>query len=243
MVWCGLIALLIVECVTDRAGERAARAGRVAGTRSGSMGVNAPSFKSAWVSDTPAPALLSLCRESRGRNPSPTLLYQKSQTNHPNHPSVEALKSYTLAFHSIESPSKILFNFDTDTLHFTGFDAYQLDLFLGGDYYGGSDAEKVKWLQLDVPEELYGRRGFCWGDLRGFGNCMFYLFLVYLLSFPIFVILIALPSSLPPSKAPKESQKPLSYQNNSRKNPPHRPRKGRTRPTTQAKPPNEVLRE
>ena len=42
---------------------------------------------------------------------------------------------------------------------------------VGGDYYGGTskDITRVRAIRLDVPEELYGRRGFCWGDLRGFG--------------------------------------------------------------------------
>lgn len=46
---------------------------------------------------------------------------------------------------------------------------YRLDLFLGGDYYGVSshDFKRIRYLALDVAEELYGRRSFCWEDIRG----------------------------------------------------------------------------
>jgi len=46
---------------------------------------------------------------------------------------------------------------------------YRLDLFLGGDYYGVSthDFKRIRYLALDVAEDLYGRRSFCWEDIRG----------------------------------------------------------------------------
>ena len=43
---------------------------------------------------------------------------------------------------------------------------YLLDIMLGGGYYGSDDGEKIQRLIVDIDEELYGRRAFCWDEVR-----------------------------------------------------------------------------
>jgi len=45
---------------------------------------------------------------------------------------------------------------------------YMLDVFLGGDFYGAEDAEKVQYMITDIDESVYGRRAFCWDEIRLF---------------------------------------------------------------------------
>lgn len=45
---------------------------------------------------------------------------------------------------------------------------YVLDVFLGGGPHGAEDYEKVQRMVLDVDESLYGRRSFCWDEIRLF---------------------------------------------------------------------------
>jgi hypothetical protein len=115
-----------------------------------------------WRSPDPVPIVLHICRESR----------------------TEALKSYQLAFGSYLHPGRIYFDFSKDTLRFgnsqgdaymtvpemlqSGPIDYLLDVFLGGDFYGADDAEKVKYMITDIDESVYGRRAFCWDEIRLF---------------------------------------------------------------------------
>jgi hypothetical protein len=115
-----------------------------------------------WRSPDPVPIILHICRESRN----------------------EALKSYQLAFGSYLHPGRIYFDFSKDTLRFgnsqgdaymtvpemlqSGPIDYLLDIFLGGDFYGADDAEKVKYMITDIDESVYGRRAFCWDEIRLF---------------------------------------------------------------------------
>jgi hypothetical protein len=76
----------------------------------------------------------------------------------------------------------VYFDFDRDCLRFgqpiptgspdcermTGPRDYNLDLFLGGGFNGADDAEKVRYLSIDVTEDLFDRAGFCFDDLREF---------------------------------------------------------------------------
>lgn len=45
---------------------------------------------------------------------------------------------------------------------------YLLDIFLGGGYHGADDAEKIQQMIDDINEDLYGRRNFCWEEIRHF---------------------------------------------------------------------------
>ncbi len=45
---------------------------------------------------------------------------------------------------------------------------YMLDIFLGGDFYGADDAEKVRYMVMDIDESVYGRSSFCWDEIRLF---------------------------------------------------------------------------
>jgi hypothetical protein len=115
-----------------------------------------------WRSPDPVPIVLHICRESR----------------------TEALKSYQLAFGSYLHPGRIYFDFSKDTLRFgnsqgdaymtvpemlqSGPIDYLLDVFLGGDFYGADDAEKVKYMITDIDESVYERRAFCWDEIRLF---------------------------------------------------------------------------
>jgi hypothetical protein len=117
-----------------------------------------------WRSPDPVPIVLHICRESR----------------------TEALKSYQLAFGSYLHPGRIYFDFSKDTLRFgnsqgdaymtvpemlqSGPIDYLLDVFLGGDFYGADDAEKVKYMITDIDESVYGRRAFCWDEIRLFAG-------------------------------------------------------------------------
>jgi hypothetical protein len=115
-----------------------------------------------WRSPDPIPIVLHICRESR----------------------TEALKSYQLAFGSYLHPGRIYFDFSKDTLRFgnshrdaymtvpemlqSGPIDYLLDVFLGGDPCGADDAEKVKYMITDINESVYGKRAFCWNEIRLF---------------------------------------------------------------------------
>jgi hypothetical protein len=99
-----------------------------------------------WRSPEPIPVILHICRESR----------------------TEALKSYQLALGSYHHPPRIYFDFSKDTLRFgnnqgnarmtvpemlqSGPIDYMLDVFLGGDFYGADDAEKVRFMITDIDE-------------------------------------------------------------------------------------------
>ena len=115
-----------------------------------------------WRSPDPVPIILHICRESRA----------------------EALKLYRLAFGSYLRSGTIYFDFSKDTLRFgnnqgdaymtvpemlqSGPIDYMLDIFLGGDFYGAEDAEKVQYMITDIDESVYGRRAFCWDEIRLF---------------------------------------------------------------------------
>jgi hypothetical protein len=115
-----------------------------------------------WRSPDPVPTILHICQESR----------------------TEALKSYRLAFGSYLHSGRIYFDFSKDTLRFgnnqgdaymtvpemlqSGPIDYMLDIFLGGDFYGADDAEKVRYMITDIDESVYGRRAFCWDEIRLF---------------------------------------------------------------------------
>lgn len=113
-----------------------------------------------WMSTEPVPVLLHICQESRQ----------------------VGLSHYQLAFGSVLHEAKVYFDFERDCLRFgqpiptvsqkadgtTGPSDYILDLFVGGGFNGADDAEKVRYLSLDVTEDLYDRAGFCFDDLREF---------------------------------------------------------------------------
>jgi hypothetical protein len=116
---------------------------------------------SGWTSPDPAPVILHICHESRE----------------------EALKSYQLSFGSVFSEARVYFNFSIDTLCFgatpesptiidtrwspPGASGYLLDVILGGSY-GTDDIEKLRYLSIDIPEDLYARKSFCWDEIRMF---------------------------------------------------------------------------
>jgi hypothetical protein len=110
-----------------------------------------------WRSPDPLPIVLHVCRESR----------------------LEALKSYQAAFGSFFHGAKIYINFDIDTILFGAEiknvlladsepSDYLLDVLLGGEYYGADDGEKIQRMVLDINESLYGRKAFCWDEIRLF---------------------------------------------------------------------------
>lgn len=129
-----------------------------------------------WTSPYPPPVILAICQESR----------------------LEALKSYQLAFGSYFHPAKIYIDFSIDTLRFenapkewepfwdpneqhysertltasrsreVGPSDYLLDILLGGGYHGVDDTEKIQHMIIDVSEVLYGRKNFCWDEIRLF---------------------------------------------------------------------------
>ncbi|KAE9381206.1 hypothetical protein N431DRAFT_424799 [Stipitochalara longipes BDJ] len=115
-----------------------------------------------WRSPDPVPIILHICQESR----------------------TEALKSYQLAFGLYLQRGHIYFDFSKDTLRFgnsqgdaymtvpemlqSGPIDYMLDVFLGGEFYGAEDAEKVQYMITDIDESVYGRRAFCWDEIRLF---------------------------------------------------------------------------
>ncbi|KAH8815430.1 hypothetical protein F5884DRAFT_178154 [Xylogone sp. PMI_703] len=111
-----------------------------------------------WHSPDPVPAILSVSREARQ----------------------EGLKHYQLAFGTMKFHApKTYFNFEVDTLRvgaapdarlstdpkwFSGGpDGYVLNLLL-------DDTEKVNYLIIDVHEDLYGLRAFCWDEVRDFSR-------------------------------------------------------------------------
>jgi hypothetical protein len=129
-----------------------------------------------WTSPDPPPVILSICREARS----------------------EALKSYQPALGSYFHHPKIYVDFSNDTLRLesgpkdweptgdldegtsterpstavpyseAGPSDYLLDIFLGGGYHGADDAEKIQHMIIDINEDLYGRRNFCWEEIRQF---------------------------------------------------------------------------
>jgi hypothetical protein len=112
---------------------------------------------SAWTSTNPIPIILHICHESRQ----------------------EALKFYRLAFGSFFHQPSIYIGFDIDSVHFVDEKmdhpdrwknlepcTYLLDVLLGGEYYGSDDGEKIQRMVLDINESLYGRRSFCWDEIR-----------------------------------------------------------------------------
>lgn len=118
-----------------------------------------PSF-GGWTSPSPVPVILHICHESRS----------------------EALKYLQLSFGSYFHPAKLYFDFSCDTAVFGpqtsadtddesgSTDTYLLDIILGGEYHGADDAEKIRSMVLEVTEnsDLYGRRSFCWDEIRLF---------------------------------------------------------------------------
>jgi hypothetical protein len=124
------------------------------------------SVAAGWRSPDPIPVILHICRESR----------------------TEALKFYQLAFGSYHHNARTYFDFSKDTLRFgnsqgdarmtvpemlqSGPIDYMLDVFLGGDFYGADDAEKVRFMITDIDESVYGRRAFCWDEIRLFSGLM-----------------------------------------------------------------------
>jgi len=114
--------------------------------------------RAAWTSSDPVPVILHICRESR----------------------TEALKSFKMTFGSHWFPGEVYFDFEKDTLHFgigkgmdylnnnVGPSDYLLDVFMGGGFSGGNDGEHVKYMIVDIDENVYGRRYFCWDEIREF---------------------------------------------------------------------------
>lgn len=120
---------------------------------------------SGWMSADPPPITLSICHESRE----------------------EALKVYQLAFGSYQPAlrdyahkPRTYVNFSVDTLYFghgRGDDRHSLaagpsdpllDLFLSGGYHGCDDEDKIQRMIIDNTEELYGKKNFCWDEIREF---------------------------------------------------------------------------
>jgi len=114
--------------------------------------------RAGWNSPDPVPVILHICHESR----------------------TEGLKSLRTTFGSHWFPGEVYFDFERDTLHFghgkardylnnnVGPSDYLLDVFMGGGYSGGNDGELVKYMILDIDETVYGRRSFCWDEIREF---------------------------------------------------------------------------
>jgi hypothetical protein len=118
-----------------------------------------------WTSPDPVPTTLHICHESRQ----------------------EAMKSYGPSFGSVFHQGEIYFNFAKDTLRFgngqgpdcltkdpawlnAGPSDYLLDLVLGGGYCGADDTEKVQSMIIDLDEGVYGRKLFCWDEIREFSS-------------------------------------------------------------------------
>lgn len=110
-----------------------------------------------WRSSDPIPVILQICHESRS----------------------EALKSCRPAFGSFFHQPSIYIDFEIDAVHFVNErldppdswensepSDYLLDVFLGGEYHGSDDGEKIQRMILDINESLYGRRAFCWDEIR-----------------------------------------------------------------------------
>jgi hypothetical protein len=119
-----------------------------------------------WMSADPPPITLSICHDSRE----------------------EALKVYQLAFGSYQPylrsyahMPRTYVNFSTDTLYFghghgddhqtslaAGPSDPLLDLFLSGGFHGCDDEDKIQRMIIDNTEELYGKKNFCWDEIREF---------------------------------------------------------------------------
>jgi hypothetical protein len=114
--------------------------------------------RAGWTSPDPVPIILHISQESR----------------------TEGLKSLKTTFGSHWFPGEVYFDFEKDTLHFangkgmdylnsnSGPSDYLLDVFSGGGYSGGNDGELVKYMIVDIDENVYGRRSFCWDEIREF---------------------------------------------------------------------------
>jgi len=66
----------------------------------------------------------------------------------------------------------VVVNFAVDTVQFGNYGEVEIDKRVPGNYLldvlldGPDDTHKIEKMTLDVEEELYGRRGFCWGEVR-----------------------------------------------------------------------------
>jgi hypothetical protein len=125
-----------------------------------------------WIarnSAPPPPVALQICHESRK----------------------EALKYYILSFGTAVYPPTVYFNYEIDTLCFgdgidvlgqfpertryeTGASDYLLNLWHGKTYNlyeNGSkaiQAKNIRYITLDVDENIYSRSSFCWEEIRRF---------------------------------------------------------------------------
>jgi len=129
-------------------------------TEYNTIGGRARAVWTGWKSPDPVPIVLQISHESRE----------------------EALKTYQRAFGTVFNEPRIYFNYAIDTLCFgaipgthsatdtrwgsPGASGYLLDVLLGGSYHGAFDTEKVRFMSIDIPEDLYARKSFCWDEIR-----------------------------------------------------------------------------
>ncbi|TVY24034.1 hypothetical protein LHYA1_G008442 [Lachnellula hyalina] len=115
-----------------------------------------------WISPD-VPRVLHICHNSRS----------------------EGLKIYQPSFGLYSDRPRIYFDFPKDTLCFgpgtlNDYDPplmsgdhgrsnfYLLDIFRGGWLYGVNDADKVKFMIVEVDDTAYQRRNFIWDEIRLF---------------------------------------------------------------------------
>ena len=127
-----------------------------------------------WKSVDPSPIVLRISHESRE----------------------EALKHYQLSFGTEQEPPCIYFNFEMDTLRFgngpgpsfltmptpswleSGPQNYLLNIFLGRHYSiensnfhpAATHSHMVRHMIVDIENLIYGRRAFCWDEIRNFDS-------------------------------------------------------------------------
>jgi len=92
----------------------------------------------------------------------------------------ESLKRFEVAFGNHFHDPSIYLNFSTDVVRFgndrlvetswlgAGAMDYLLDVLLSGGYHGADDTDKIQFMSIDIHEDLYDRRNFCWDEIRLF---------------------------------------------------------------------------